>query len=78
MNHDLATLGRRLMDRLDEFAAFTDDPPKLTRLYLSEAHRRAAQRYIAWARESGIEARVDPGPATSSRVTRAEAPARRR
>ena len=33
---------RRLMARLDALAAFTDDPAKLTRLCLSEAHRRAA------------------------------------
>ena len=60
MTQDLASPGRRLMARLDEFAAFTDDPPKLTRLYLSDAHRRAAARYIAWAREIGLDARIDP------------------
>ncbi|MGO4870697.1 MAG: allantoate amidohydrolase [Roseiarcus sp.] len=60
MMQDLASPGRRLMARLDEFAAFTDDPPRLTRLFLSQAHRRAAARYIAWARECGLEARIDP------------------
>ena len=51
---------RRLMARLDALAAFTDDPPKLTRLCLSEAHRRAAAQFIAWAKESGLDAYVDP------------------
>ena len=51
---------RRLMARLDALAAFTDDPPKLTRLCLSQSHRRAAEQFIAWARESGLSARIDP------------------
>jgi allantoate deiminase len=51
--------GRRLMARLDAFAAFTDEPGKLTRLYLSEAHRRAAAQFIAWAQAIGLDARLD-------------------
>ncbi len=51
--------GRRLMARIDEFAAFTDEPGKLTRLYLSEAHRRAAAQFIAWAQAIGLDARLD-------------------
>ena len=51
---------RRLMARLDALAAFTDDPPRLTRLCLSQAHRRAAAQFIAWANESGLDAYVDP------------------
>ena len=51
---------RRLMARLDALAAFTDDPPKLTRLCLSPSHRRAAEQFIAWAGESGLSARIDP------------------
>jgi len=52
--------GRRLMARLDEFAAFTDEAPRLTRLYLSDAHRRAATQFIAWARAAGLDAHIDP------------------
>lgn len=51
---------RRLMARLDALAAYTDDPPKLTRLCLSDAHRRAAEQFIVWAREAGLSARIDP------------------
>jgi allantoate deiminase len=51
---------RRLMARLDALAAFTDDPPRLTRLCLSQSHRRAAEQFIAWAKESGLSAHIDP------------------
>ncbi len=56
---DLAA-GARLMARLDAFAAFTDEPGRLTRLFLSEAHRRAAAAFIAWCGEAGLAARIDP------------------
>ena len=55
---DLAA-GAKLMARLDAFAAFTDEPGRLTRLFLSEAHRRAAQAFIGWCAEAGLEARID-------------------
>ena len=51
--------GRRLMARLNSFAAFTDDPPRLTRLFLSDAHAKAAHAFIGWCAEAGIEARID-------------------
>jgi allantoate deiminase len=57
-NADLAA-GRRLMARLAALAAFTDDPPRLTRLFLSDAHRRAAQALVGWCGEAGLEARID-------------------
>ena len=56
----LESQARRLMARLDALAAFTDDPPRLTRLCLSQSHRRAAEQFIAWAKESGLSARIDP------------------
>ena len=55
---DLAA-GRRLMGRLDSFAAFSDEPRRLTRLFLSDAHRRAAQAFIGWCGEAGLEASID-------------------
>jgi allantoate deiminase len=51
--------GRRLMARLDAFAAFTDEPRRLTRLFLSEAHRRAARAFIVWCGDAGLEASID-------------------
>ena len=58
LDADLAA-GRRLMARLDAFAAFSDEPRRLTRLFLSDAHRRAAQTFIGWCGEAGLEARID-------------------
>jgi allantoate deiminase len=58
LDTDLAA-GRRLMARLDAFAGFTDEPRRLTRLFLSEAHRRAAHAFIAWCSEAGLQARID-------------------
>ncbi len=51
--------GARLMARLDAFAAFTDEPGRLTRLFLSDAHSRAAAAFIGWCAETGIAARID-------------------
>lgn len=58
LDADLAA-GRRLMARLDAFAAFSDEPRRLTRLFLSDAHRRAAEAFIGWCGEAGLEARID-------------------
>src|SRR3984957_9916002 len=55
---DLAA-GRRLMARLEAFAEFTDEPRRLTRLFLSESHRRAAQAFIGWCGETGLQAKID-------------------
>ena len=54
-----ASPSRRLMARLDAFARFSDEEGKLTRLYLSDAHRRAAQQYISWCAEIGLAAKID-------------------
>jgi allantoate deiminase len=51
--------GRRLMARLEAFADFTDEPRRLTRLFLSEAHRRAALAFMGWCGETGLEAKID-------------------
>ena len=56
---DLAA-GARVMARLDAFAAYTDEPGRLTRLFLSDAHRRAAAAFIGWCGEAGLAARIDP------------------
>jgi allantoate deiminase len=34
--------GRKVCDRLDELARFTDEPGQLTRLYLSPSHKAAS------------------------------------
>ena len=55
----LALLASRLMERLAAFARHTDEPGRLTRLYLSPAHRAAADELMLWMREAGLTAHVD-------------------
>lgn len=52
-------LGRRLMDRLEALARFSDDPDGLTRLYLSPSHKRAVDALAGWMREAGFAVRLD-------------------
>ncbi len=56
---DLAR-GHRLMQRLDALARHSDEPGRLTRLYLSPAHKSAAEELSGWMREAGMQVRVDP------------------
>ena len=69
--------GYRLMARLDAFATFTDEPGRLTRLFLSGAHARAAQAFIGWCVEAGLKARIDAAGNVVARYEgkRADAPA---
>ena len=59
MDLDTAGAARRLMTHLDEFAAFTDEPGKLTRLYLSPSYRAACDQFVKWAEAAGMSARLD-------------------
>ncbi len=53
------TMGRRIVERLDELAACTDQPGAITRLYLSDAHRRAAVLVTGWMTSAGMSPRLD-------------------
>jgi hypothetical protein len=74
---DQGALGERIAARLVELAAISDEPERLTRLYLGPAHRKAADLVSRWMREAGMAVRIDstgnvvgryrgrdPGPAT--------------
>ncbi|MBI3702455.1 MAG: allantoate amidohydrolase [Rhizobiales bacterium] len=52
-------LGRRAMARLDALAQHSDEPGKLTRLYLSAAHKAAAEELAGWMREAGLTVSID-------------------
>jgi allantoate deiminase len=52
-------LGQRAMALLDALAQHSDEPGRLTRLYLSPAHRRAAEATLGMMRAAGLEARID-------------------
>ncbi|QFU15269.1 allantoate amidohydrolase [Microvirga thermotolerans] len=59
-NHNDPILGRRAMAMLDSLARHSDDPDRLTRLYLSKAHRSAAEETLSLMREAGLDAHIDP------------------
>lgn len=58
-DHDVAALGARAMAMLDALGAISDAPDNLTRLYLSPAHRRAAEQVRIWMEEAGCAAHID-------------------
>src|SRR5277367_3279506 len=53
------TMGEAIEARLAELATLTDEEGALTRLYLSPAHRKAADLVMQWMREAGMSARID-------------------
>ncbi|WP_181704049.1 allantoate amidohydrolase [Chthonobacter albigriseus] len=55
-----AELGRRAQAMLDALAAITDEDGRITRLYLSPAHRRAVDLVARWMREAGMAVSIDP------------------
>jgi allantoate deiminase len=71
------TLGRRVMAMIEELAQHTDEPGRLTRLYLSDAHRRAADATLRLMQEAGLDAHIDALGSVIGRVEGAnpEAPA---
>ena len=52
-------LGTRLLDLADALARHSDDPDRLTRLYLSPAHRAATEAVRGLMEAAGLEARID-------------------
>jgi allantoate deiminase len=59
MTFETQDLGERVLARLDELANITDEPGRITRLYLSPAHRRAADRVAQWMRDLGLDVLED-------------------
>jgi allantoate deiminase len=47
------------MERLDALARHSDEPGKLTRLYLSAAHKAAGEEFAGWMREAGLAVSID-------------------
>jgi allantoate deiminase len=52
--------GDTIVNRLETLAALSDDPGKLTRLYLGPAHGLAVKQVQAWMRAAGMSVRLDP------------------
>lgn len=59
MTSTVDDLGRRAGAMLNALAAISDDEGRLTRLYLSPAHRRAVDLVARWMREAGLDVTVD-------------------
>jgi allantoate deiminase len=57
---DQLAFGEAIANRLIELAALSDEPGRLTRLYLGPAHRRATDLVAYWMRDAGMSVRVDP------------------
>jgi len=53
------TLGQRLYERLEAFARHSEDEGKLTRTFLSRAHRAAADELAGWMGAAGMRVEVD-------------------
>ncbi len=68
MHSDALALGRRAMALLDELARFTDEPGRLTRLYLSPAHRQAAEATLGLMRQAELEAGIDAAGSVVGRL----------
>jgi hydantoinase/carbamoylase family amidase len=51
--------GPRLMLQADELAQFSEDPPRVTRVFLSPQHRAAGEKIASWMREAGMSVRFD-------------------
>ena len=56
---NVPSMGRQICQRLEILGAMSDEPGKLTRLYLGPAHRRAADQVAAWMQEAGMSVRLD-------------------
>ncbi len=53
------SLGRRVMAMIEALAQHSDEPGRVTRLYLSPAHRKAAETTLGLMREAGLDAHID-------------------
>lgn len=51
--------GETIVNRIESLAALSDEPGKLTRLYLGPAHRLAAKQVEAWMHAAGMTVRLD-------------------
>jgi len=54
-----ASLGKEIVRRINELGAISEDPEKLTRIYLSKELRKAADLILIWMREAGMDAHLD-------------------
>ncbi|WP_157069982.1 allantoate amidohydrolase [Aureimonas frigidaquae] len=68
------TLGDRVMARLDALARYSAEDGALTRLYLTPAHRDAAQAVMGWMQEAGLDTTLDAAGSVVGRLPGGEGP----
>ena len=52
-------LGSEIVGRINALAAISETPESLTRIFLTEEHRAAAELILGWMREAGMRAHLD-------------------
>src|SRR3954454_4353786 len=52
-------LGDEIVGRINRLSAISETPAQLTRVFLSDEHRIAADLILAWMREAGMAAHLD-------------------
>jgi hypothetical protein len=68
--------GNDILRQADALAAYTEDPPRLTRTYLTSQHRQAGNFLLGLMREAAWKRRTTRS-ATSSAATAPRIPRRR-
>ncbi|AWB21618.1 allantoate amidohydrolase [Methylobacterium currus] len=68
MTETTPRLGARVMALIDDLARHTDEPGRLTRLYLSPAHRATAEAALGLMREAGLASRIDAAGSVVGRM----------
>src|SRR5919199_842620 len=56
---ELDAAARRVLERCDALAAFSEEPDRLTRRFATVALREAGEAVQGWMREAGMETRRD-------------------
>src|ERR1700742_5068566 len=54
-----ATLGEEIVRRIEALARISEAPDQLTRIFLTQEHRAAADLLLQWMREAGMAAHLD-------------------
>ena len=76
MNSTSMRFGKTLMLQADRLAQFTEDPPRVTRRYLTPQHRQAGEYLIGLMRDAGMTA-ISTRSAMSSAATNPKTGTRR-
>jgi allantoate deiminase len=66
------SLGHRVMAMIEDLAQHTDEPGRITRLYLSTAHRKAAEATLGLMQAAGLVAHIDALDSVVGRIEGAD------